>query len=312
MIIGHDVRLRLARLNDGNPQYRSEHSLMRLSDKHPSGHVAYAQGVAFQSVYLASRCGMTLDPDKMVPAEDGQRLCDKCARWLEKYTDKVLVLDSWQTPATDYPLDAGETARLVRDTYTPGFYPYWGMDNYLYFQVKRTIPITALQLLEEDGKWRTWMVDDPPQLRAMQLYAKSATGRVLVAGLGLGLVALELHQNPYVDEIWVVERNPDVIALVERHLPVEITVVEDDFLNYVKTHESHWDTIIVDLWVSVSAKEKVKLYYTEVLPLHANLRLRYPQARISYHGFYDVSDTKIVTQEAMDLIEKYRPYGEKR
>lgn len=223
--------------------------------------------------------------------------------------DKTLEISQWETPATSYPLVSVGTARFDRTPQTTGYYSYWGMDGYLYWHVRRRIQITELQL-RENGRWSTWMVDDPPQWRAMQIFAEHATGRVLVAGLGLGLVCHELVRNPLVEHITVVERNADVITLMRSHTPEEVNIVHQDFYEFIYSNEEQWDTIIVDIWVSRSAEEKLRLFYQEVLHLHFALSDLHPNASISFHGFYTVSDVKVTTEEMAHEVIRNSMYRE--
>lgn len=221
----------------------------------------------------------------------------------------ALPIDQWDTPASKYPLRTVGTARLRRSIYTRGYYPYWGIDGIIYYQVLHPIEITELQLLS-GLRWQTWMVDDPPHLRSMQIYAEEAGGRVLVGGLGLGLVCHELAENPLVDEIVVVELNPDVISLMQPLIPPEVNVVQGDFFNYVVNEPGKWGVVIVDLWVTGSAEEKRRAYLQEVVPLNRRIRERHPNAQVTFHGFHTVSDVQVITPEAMQFIEQHRPYGE--
>ena len=74
------------------------------------------------------------------------------------------------------------------------------------------------------------MVDDYPHAQGMVEHAEHYHGHVLCAGLGLGLIVHALHDRPEVERITVVEREPDVIALVKKYLPKGKTrVIQDDW-----------------------------------------------------------------------------------
>jgi 16S rRNA A1518/A1519 N6-dimethyltransferase RsmA/KsgA/DIM1 with predicted DNA glycosylase/AP lyase activity len=80
------------------------------------------------------------------------------------------------------------------------------------------------------------MVDDPLHWLGMQDLASAMTGKVLIAGLGLGLVLQALRDNHEVTEIHVIERNKDVIGLMKHHMPQEdrIKIIREDFCNYIE------------------------------------------------------------------------------
>jgi len=219
----------------------------------------------------------------------------------------TLAIWDWETPASHYRAETVGSARIVHGTYSCGYYPMWGLDNYVFFRVRRPIPVTELQLL--DHRWHTVMVDDPPQYRAMQIFAEHSRGQVLTTGLGLGLIAHELVKNPLVERIVVVERSPDVIALVGKYIPAEVEVIEDDFYAFIERDRTSWDSIVVDLWVTTNPIEKLRAFHTGVLPLNAELRRLHPYADISFHGFPTVSDVQVVSEPMMRFISELKPYG---
>lgn len=62
------------------------------------------------------------------------------------------------------------------------------------------------------------MSDTPYERRTNLPVVWNGRGRVLVAGYGLGMVLCALARNVLVDHILVVEREPDVLALVHPHV----------------------------------------------------------------------------------------------
>jgi len=63
-----------------------------------------------------------------------------------------------------------------------------------------------------------WMSDTPDEIRDHLGFIGRASGRVLVTGLGLGMVAAACLRKPEVEKVVVVEIDPDVVALVAPHL----------------------------------------------------------------------------------------------
>ncbi len=130
----------------------------------------------------------------------------------------MLELDTWKTPATNYPRKAAGTARIATTTYKAGFYNMYGVraadgEQYQHFEAVNPLKVTQLKI---GGK--TWMVDDPPHHYGTIEAAQTYTGHVLCAGLGLGLIVHALRDNPAVTKVTVVERCKDVIDLVWPHL----------------------------------------------------------------------------------------------
>lgn len=205
---------------------------------------------------------------------------------------QTLVLSKWKTPATDYPEKQVGSARIKHGFYNYGYFNNYGVRGYKYFEVTKQIPVMSLEIKDEKSKiWWTWMVDDPPHFWSMQDYARNikSAGKVLVAGLGLGLVVHELLDNSDVDSITVIERNKDVIDLISPLLPeakdVEFQIINKDFYDFIHESEEDFDRIIVDLWTSGSIEETRKILDEEVRPLAIYLKIKYPDASIVFHGF---------------------------
>ena len=203
----------------------------------------------------------------------------------------VIDINEWKTPATDYPEKEVGSARIKRIKYKKGCYHNYKVREYEYFVVKKPIPITTLEIADDNdsGKWKTWMVDDPPHLWSMQDYATNSVGRVLIAGLGLGLVTHELLKNVDVDSITIIEHNKDVIDLISSLLPecdgTALEIINEDFYKFINETNEKFDRIIIDLWVTGSAEETLKVLNEEVIPFAHYIKKLFPDASIVFHGF---------------------------
>lgn len=62
------------------------------------------------------------------------------------------------------------------------------------------------------------MSDTQMEQRTNQEAIQTATGNVLIGGLGLGLIVVPILQKPDVTGVTVIERNADVVTLVEAHI----------------------------------------------------------------------------------------------
>ena len=163
---------------------------------------------------------------------------------------ETVIMSKWKTPATDYPLSKKGTAELTRKNYAKGIYVMEGVRDTDFFCVEKPIPVTNLKI-----KNKVVMVDDPLHQWGMEDLAKKAHGKVLVGGLGLGLVAHELAKNRKVSEIVVVEKNPDVLDLVTPLVPKRVKVRRGDiFERKYSESDGEYDTIILDLWVKTGPK----------------------------------------------------------
>jgi hypothetical protein len=161
--------------------------------------------------------------------------------------------------------------------------------GYEYFLVDEPILITSLEIKDDDGKWKIWMVDDPPHFWSMQKYSRDSCGNVLVAGLGLGLVTGELLNNVDIRSITVIERNKDVIGLILPLLPkavdVQFEIKNEDFYRFINDTDKAFDRIIIDLWVTGSKEETLKVLNEDVRPLSHYIMKLFPNASVVFHGF---------------------------
>ena len=221
---------------------------------------------------------------------------------IQKYTHEI---SEWGTPATSYPEQELNNFRIHHGRYNRGTYYMYGIDGHIFFEAVKPLVITNLQ--EKRGKkWCNWMVDDPPHWRAMEIYAEHSTGKVLTTGLGLGLYLQALAKNKNIEQVTVVEKNPDVIKLIKPHLPdlPKLDILVEDFYDFIRWNKTQWDTIMVDLWVAHGVDEKMKLFNREVIPLFVDLTQRYPGAELTFHGFSTVSAIKHTSAEMTKLVGK--------
>ena len=105
-------------------------------------------------------------------------------------TENCLEIIEWETPATKYPLIKTGSVKISRINQKAGYYYMEGVRGYDYYHHAKKIPITCLKIGRE-----TVMVDDPLHWIGMQDLAKAMKGKVLIAGLGLGLVLHALRDN---------------------------------------------------------------------------------------------------------------------
>lgn len=83
---------------------------------------------------------------------------------------------------------------------------------------------------------------------------EKARGHVLIGGLGLGMVIWPLlAKRPRLHSLLVLEKNPDVIALVAPHLPKDsrLVIVEVDVFRWSPPRIRRFDTIYFDIWPDI-------------------------------------------------------------
>lgn len=132
----------------------------------------------------------------------------------------------------------------------------------------------------EPTRWHTlregdgiWMTDLPIEQRQMDDLVRSASGRVLVGGLGLGYAVVALAAKPRVKEIVVVEKSRDVINLVwpwtvqrvaDLQLPCQkLTIANADLFDYLKVTPDRYPWGLFDIWQG----DGETTFHTMVVPL---------------------------------------------
>lgn len=111
------------------------------------------------------------------------------------------------------------------------------------------------------------MSDTRMEKRSNSDFAHHANGRVLIAGLGIGLILNSLKEkvkSKEITSITVVEKSKDVIDLVSPYfMDIPIKYVNEDIFEY-KTKEK-FDTIYFDIWPVISEDnlEDIKLLHNK-------------------------------------------------
>lgn len=99
------------------------------------------------------------------------------------------------------------------------------------------------------------MSDTPDEIRDHIYFMRSCRGRVLIAGLGLGMCTRGVLGNPKVDHVTVIEQSPDVIRLVGPAFADSdrITIVEGDIFTWKPAKGEKFDFGWFDVWDNLCA-----------------------------------------------------------
>lgn len=117
-----------------------------------------------------------------------------------------------------------------------------------------------------DGKYIRLSVDDELMMSDTRMemvtnadFCWNANGKVLIAGLGVGLILHNIKdkvKNGVITEIVIIEKYQDVIDLVSPiYADMPITYICADILEYKPSKEEIFDTIYFDIW-AISDFEK--------------------------------------------------------
>lgn len=114
-----------------------------------------------------------------------------------------------------------------------------------------------------------WMSDTPMEKHWNSRIMYQSSGKVLIAGLGLGVILPKVLERA--QHVTVVERNADVIALVEPHYRHKnLTVIHADIHEWLPLKGEKYDVIYFDIWGDIS---------TDALPEMAKLHRRFSRFR---------------------------------
>lgn len=206
-----------------------------------------------------------------------------------------MTVRTWETPATKYLLNKVGRAKITRSKGRKGIYRMEGVKGYDYYEAEKPFLVTSLKIGRE-----TVMVDDPLCWIGMQELANHCKGRVITAGLGLGLLTHALANNPEVRNITVVEREADVIELVKPLVldalrsrngsTPEIEIIKGDIFENIPLG---YDMLILDIWWG---RSNAKIYF-EMLQAYSAARAAYPGMKVYIWGLKDPEMNPAIPKE---------------
>lgn len=98
------------------------------------------------------------------------------------------------------------------------------------------------------------MTDEPDERKTNAEFVQRARGRVLISGLGLGMILIPVLAKSEVEHVTVVEVSPEVAAAVEpavrRHTGAnegQLSVVVADALSWLPPEDARYETIYHDI-----------------------------------------------------------------
>ena len=89
-------------------------------------------------------------------------------------------------------------------------------------------------------------------------------GKILIGGLGLGMVLVPILKKAEVDHVTVIEKSADVISLVGACFDSpKLEIIEADILEWKPPRGTRYDAIYFDIWPNICADN-----YEEMKKLH--------------------------------------------
>ena len=112
------------------------------------------------------------------------------------------------------------------------------------------------------------MSDTKMERKSNRDFIRAARGKVVIGGLGIGMLLHNILDKSEVDSVLVIENNKDVIDLVApRFAHPKLTVVHGDVFTY-ETKEK-FDSIYFDIWATISEDN-----LDDIRKLHAKWKFR--------------------------------------
>jgi hypothetical protein len=123
------------------------------------------------------------------------------------------------------------------------------------------------------------MSDTAMERKTNKGFIDKASGRVLIAGLGVGLVLKNICDKENVSEVVVIEKYQDVIDLVEPFVShPKLKIICADIFTYDMAKTEKFDTIYFDIWAKISQEN-----LAEMTKLHN----KYRKNKVSKESFMD-------------------------
>jgi hypothetical protein len=96
------------------------------------------------------------------------------------------------------------------------------------------------------------MSDTPDEISDHLPVMMKAQGKVLIVGLGLGVVLNAIAKKPETSSVTVIEKSEDVLNLVKSHYenkyPGKIEFIHSDIFDYKPKSTDKWDFAWFDIW----------------------------------------------------------------
>ena len=199
------------------------------------------------------------------------------------------VIDYWRTPASTFPRTAVGEWAVTTQRREPGLYPMQDVGAFYY--LPDAIDLTVIS----EGQ-RVWFTDEPRQMYALaEVGLFRARGRVIVGGLGLGLIQHFLALNRNVTHVLTIERAPEVVSLVWPYVRSEKLHIGDfyEVLPELASQGYVADTIITDFIFGYQTDET----WQELKRQQEFCRYYFPEAQFLEHGFQRQLDAEVVNRE---------------
>ena len=126
--------------------------------------------------------------------------------------------------------------------------------------------ITSIQIgdytkfKDHEGHWiliykgEIVMTDHPIEFEDFEEFYQMASGNILISGLGLHVMSDKLLGKDGVEQVTILEKSQEVIALSDRWYDDDprVTVIQADVFTWDPPEDAHYDYVWHDIWNTVT------------------------------------------------------------
>jgi hypothetical protein len=111
-------------------------------------------------------------------------------------------------------------------------------------------PFTVTQLIVG---WDIMMSDTTMEMVTNSEFMRKANGKVLIAGLGLGIIVHIIQDLKAVDEIVIIEKSKDIIDMVTKEMKFndKVKIINADIFEWQPEKGEKFDTMWFDIWPNI-------------------------------------------------------------
>jgi hypothetical protein len=178
--------------------------------------------------------------------------------------DSIYPIKKWSTPISMIPEQSIPPYYIKKMKFTKGQIIGLEWEGHSQCVFTQDTIITVLQEGEKEimDPKSVWMSDTPQEyFTHWSLVARTKGPKVLIAGLGLGLLVHLLALRKDIERMVVIDLSPEIIQMVSPYLPEnpEISVINGNFYEIIYkllNSGEQFDTIICDIWKGIDEESQ--------------------------------------------------------
>jgi hypothetical protein len=119
-------------------------------------------------------------------------------------------------------------------------------------------PFTVTQLIVG---WDVMMSDTKMEMVTNGEFMRRANGKVLIAGLGLGIIVHIIQDLKAIDEIIIIEKSKDIIDMVSKEMKFnkKVKIINEDIFKWKPAAGEKFDTMWFDIWPNICSDNYLEM-----------------------------------------------------